>query len=110
MAAAAAAGRRLLTQDQLHQLLLLAAHLGGHLVQVEVVAQLAHLQPHELRALEQRALEALACQAHAGPRLQLHRAAAAEVLLAVYAHMLQDRTEKHRDERRFSGDCLRVTD
>lgn len=40
---AGAGARGLLAQDQLNQLLLFPARLGGHLMQVEVVTQLPHL-------------------------------------------------------------------
>lgn len=95
-AAAATAGRRrLLAQDQLHQLLLLAAGLRGHLVQVQVVAQVLHLQLHQLGALEQRDAQALARVAQPWPGFGLRGAAATEALLAVHAHVL--RTHRHTD-------------
>ena len=89
-------GGRLLAEHQLHQLLLLAAHLRGHLVQVQVVAQVLHLQLHQLGAVKQRGAQALARQAEPWLQLQLRGAAAAEALLAVHAHMLsQGRRKTH---------------
>ena len=80
--------RRLLAQDKLHQLLLLAAHLCGHLVQVEVVAQVLHLQLHQLRALEQGAMETLAGVAQPRSRVQLSRTPGAVGLLTVHTDVL----------------------
>ena len=80
--------RTLLAQDQLHQLLLLTAHLRGHLVQVEVVPQVLHLQLHQLRALEQGAVETLAGVAQPRSRFQLGRTPGAVGLLTVHTDVL----------------------
>lgn len=92
---------------------LLPAQVRGDAVQVQVVAQLLHLQLHQLRPLQQVAVEALAGVAEAGAGLQVGGAAAAVVLLAVHAHMLRRRgggenvTQTHLHTN--AGDGVRVT-
>lgn len=93
-----AGGRSVLPQDQLHQVLLLAAQLCGDLVQVQVVSQLLHLELHELGAQERRATTPLAAEAHAGTQGRLHRAAATETLLTVHAHVLPAGGDRERKQ------------
>ncbi len=81
--------RRLLAENQLDQLLLLAAHLRGDLVQVEVVSQILYLELHQLGPLEQGATETLAGVAQPWLEVLLSGAAATVAFLAVHAHVLQ---------------------
>lgn len=66
-------------------------------MQVQVVPELLHFQLHQLRSLQQVAVETLTGVTEAWPRRLLGGAAAAVVLLTVDAHVL-----KHRDRPELS--------
>lgn len=59
-------------------------------MQVEIVTEVLHLQPHQLCPLKEGAVEPLTGVAQPRPEIHLHRAAAAKVVLAVHADMLRN--------------------
>lgn len=90
------AQRRSVAKDQEHQVLLLAAQLGGDLAERQVIPQILHLHLDQLFSLESRGSDALAEVAEQGAAFRLARTGRAEVLLTVQADMLAKRREQNQ--------------